>query len=145
MSAPQLFGTANSLALLTWVVLIVFQRRAWSRRLVVPATVVLLAAAYAVIIASRWAGSSGGFGSLDAVSQLFSDPWLLLAGWLHYLAFDLLVGRWEAEDAAAVGLSPWLAAPCMALTFMFGPAGWLTYLAVRRTHSMLGATRQVPT
>lgn len=141
MSAAQVFSAANSLALLTWLVLILFQRRAWVRSLVVPATVLLLAAAYAVIIGSRWAGSSGGFGSLDAVSQLFSDPWLLLAGWLHYLAFDLLVGRWEAEDAAARDLSPWLAAPCMAATFMFGPAGWLAYLLVRRSRPGLTVGR----
>lgn len=141
MSAAQLFSAANSLALLTWVVLILFQRRAWVRAVVVPATVVLLAAAYAVIIGSRWAGSSGGFGSLDAVMQLFSDPWLLLAGWLHYLAFDLLVGRWEAEDAAARGVPAWLAAPCMALTFMFGPAGWLAYLLVRQTRIRRNADR----
>lgn len=141
MNPANVFSAANSLALLTWVVLILFQRRSWVRTLVVPATVALFAVAYALIIGSRWAGSSGGFGSLDAVSQLFTDRWLLLAGWLHYLAFDLLVGRWEAEDAATRGLSPWLAAPCMALTFMFGPAGWLAYVLIRRTRVMPSTDR----
>ena len=76
--------------------------------------------------------ATNGDGSLPAVAELFADRWLLLAGWVHYLAFDLLVGRWEAEDAARHGVSPWLATPCLGLTFMFGPIGWLAYLATRR-------------
>lgn len=144
MSAAAVFSLANTAALISWLTLIAFQRRPWARNAVVPAVAALLALGYAAIIGARWGGSTGGFGSLEAVAQLFSDPWLLLAGWLHYLAFDLLVGRWIAEDAATRGVSPWLAAPCMALTFMFGPAGWLTYLVVRRTSRMLMAERELP-
>ena len=53
------------------------------------------AALYTVLIAIHFAGSEGGFSSLPDVALLFSNPWLLLAGWIHYLAFDLLVGSWE--------------------------------------------------
>ena len=45
------------------------------------------------------ASSSGGFSSLSDVATLFGNPWLLLAGWTHYLAFDLFVGSWEVRDA----------------------------------------------
>ncbi|MGC4082549.1 MAG: ABA4-like family protein [Vicinamibacterales bacterium] len=135
MTAAQLFSLANTLALVTWIGLIAFQRTRIVRDRIVPAVVAVFAIAYAVLIARYWSGSSGGFGSLAAVSLLFANDRLLLAGWLHYLAFDLLVGRWEAGDAAERGLSPWLAAPCLALTFMFGPAGWLAYLVVRRVRA----------
>src|SRR5687767_8525855 len=50
-------------------------------------------------LVTKWAGSAGGFSSLAAIGTLFSSPWLLLAGWTHYLAFDLLVGSWEMRDA----------------------------------------------
>jgi hypothetical protein len=50
---------------------------------------------------------------------------------VHYLAFDLFVGGWEVRDAVARGVSRWLVAPCLLLTFIFGPAGWLAYYAVR--------------
>lgn len=132
MNPGQLFSLANTTALVTWLVLIVFQRKPWARNTVALLAVSLFAAAYALIIGSTWANSQGGFGSLDAVGQLFDQPWVLLAGWLHYLAFDLLVGRWEAADAAERRVPAWLVAPCMALTFMFGPVGWLAYCAVRR-------------
>jgi len=131
MTPEQLFSAANTAALVAWTALVLFQRRRWATNGVVVAAVSLFAATYLALIAARFAGNSGGFGSLAGVATLFSDPWLMVAGWLHYLAFDLLVGRWEAQDAAARGLSPWLAAPCMLLTFMFGPAGWLGYMAVR--------------
>jgi hypothetical protein len=62
---------------------------------------------------------------------LFSNPWLLLAGWIHYLAFDLLVGSWEARDAHDRGVRHLLVVPCLILTFLFGPIGWLIYLGIR--------------
>jgi len=135
MTAENVFSLANMLAALTWVVLVIFQRRRWATDVVVIAAVALFAAAYVLIIAPRWLGSHGSFSSLNGVAMLFSDPWLLLGGWIHYLAFDLLVGRWEAQDAVARGISPWLVAPCLLLTFMFGPAGWLLYQGLRRAAS----------
>ena len=71
------------------------------------------------------------------MALLFSNPWALLAGWVHYLAFDLFVGSWEVRDSQARGIPHWLVLPCLFLTFMFGPAGWLLYMAVRvvRTHN----------
>lgn len=80
MTAGHLFSVANSAALLTWMVLVAFQRRHWARNIVVPAAVSLFAVMYAGIVGVQWAGSDGGFSSLAGVSQLFSNEWLLLAG-----------------------------------------------------------------
>ncbi len=90
-----------------------------------------LAALYAVIVAAAWSASPGGFSSLQEVAMLFSNPWLLLAGWIHYLAFDLLIGTWEVRDAREHGVPHAFVLPCLALTFLFGPAGWLLYRGVR--------------
>jgi hypothetical protein len=92
---------------------------------------VLLAIVYTALIAINFFGSPGGFSSLPDVALLFSNPWLLLAGWTHYLAFDLLVGTWEARDARDRGVSHLLLVPCLVLTFLFGPAGWLLYQGLR--------------
>ena len=59
----------------------------------------LLGALYAVLIATNIFGAAGGFGSLGDVGRLFENPYLLLAGWVHYLAFDLFVGAWGVRDA----------------------------------------------
>ena len=56
---------------------------------------------------------------------LFTSPHAVLAGWIHYLAFDLFVGAWEVRDARRHGLSHWMVVPCLALTLMLGPFGLL--------------------
>ena len=131
MSAAQVFALANPLALAGWVLLVAAPRRRWTATmsgLVIPG---LFAAAYMAIIATKWHEGSGGFSSLAEVAALFSNPWLLLAGWLHYLAFDLLIGAWEVRDAHERGLPHIAVVPCLLLTFLFGPLGWLCYLVLR--------------
>ena len=131
MTPDAVFSIANTVGLAAWLVLMIFQKRRWAADVVAVVAVVLFASIYVAIIAAQWLGSDGSFSSLDGVATLFSNRWLLLAGWVHYLAFDLLVGRWEVQDAARLGISPWLVAPVLVLTFMFGPAGWLSYMVVR--------------
>ena len=136
MTPDQIFSIANMTALGCWLLLIVLPGKAWVNRIGV-AVPVAFAVAYAVIMAVHFASSAGGFSSLPDVAMLFSNPWLLLAGWIHYLAFDLLAGSWEVRDARRHGISHLLVIPCLILTFLFGPAGWLLYLAMRGAHGHL--------
>jgi hypothetical protein len=39
------------------------------------------------------------FGSLNGVMKLFQDRTLVTAGWVHYLAFDLITGIWIQKNA----------------------------------------------
>lgn len=132
MTPDQIFTAANAVALLSWLLLALLPGRRWVTNVVTGTAVpALLAALYIAIVATQWGGSPGGFSSLPAVALLFDNRWLLLAGWIHYLAFDLLVGNWEARDARDRGIPHGLVLPCLALTFLFGPAGWLLYLGLR--------------
>lgn len=132
LSPEQVFAVANGVALASWVTLAVFPKRAWAGELLAGRVVpMMLAVLYAGIIAAMFPGAEGGFSSLDAVASLFRQPWLLLAGWVHYLAFDLLIGTWEARDAREHRVPHLLLLPCLAMTFLFGPAGWLLYLLAR--------------
>ncbi len=70
---------------------------------------------------------------------------MLLAGWLHYLAFDLFVGAWEVRDASTHGVPHVLVVPCLLLTFLLGPIGLLAYHAVRLiTHERSNVRRLRP-
>jgi Domain of unknown function (DUF4281) len=131
MTANQIFSVANVISMGCWLLLIVLPRRPWVGHVVNVFAIPAFAVLYTVIIAIHFAGSEGGFSSLPDVALLFSNPWLLLAGWIHYLAFDLFVGSWEVRDSRERGISHMLVVPCLILTFLFGPAGWLLYLAVR--------------
>jgi hypothetical protein len=133
MTAEQLFSLCGLLAFAGWILLIAAPRNA--RALTIAGTVIpgVLSCLYLFLLAYHAAEARGGFSSLAAVADLFSNQWLLLAGWVHYLAFDLFVGTWETRDAVGRGISRWIVAPCLLLTFLFGPIGWLAYQIARST------------
>jgi hypothetical protein len=131
MTAEQLFSILNLIALASWLALLFLPRMRWSATVLPVAVPSLLAIVYVVLLAIALPKSEGGFSSLAAVSTLFDNRLALLAGWTHYLAFDLFIGGWEARDAQSRGIPHWLIAPALVLTFLFGPAGLLLYLAIR--------------
>lgn len=128
MTPDSLFQIASAAVLPGWIALACAPLA--RARLVLAARViaVLLSGLYVTLLVTGLAGAGppagAGFDTLDGVRLLLSSPQALLAGWVHYLAFDLWVGSWEAEDAA---LPHWLLLPCLALTFLAGPAGLLLY------------------
>ena len=91
----------------------------------------VLSAGYTAVVLAFWSSADGGFDSLANVARLFESRWLLLAGWVHYLAFDLLVGTWVVRTARQEGLAHLLVLPCLAATFLFGPAGYLLFQGLR--------------
>jgi len=132
MTPEKVFSIVNPIAVVGWILLIAVPRQRWAANVAAWAIPGLLAIAYVSVVATHIIGSPGGFSSLPAVATLFANPWLLLAGWIHYLAFDLFVGSWEARDARERGVPHLALVPCLLLTFLFGPAGWLLYLLARR-------------
>lgn len=132
MTAEQVFSVANLLAAAGWLTLIVGSRARWVASLVTSTILPLLfAVLYGCLIATHWSEREGGFGSLAEVRALFSNDWLLLAGWVHYLAFDLFVGSWQVRDARKHRIPQLLVIPGLILTFLFGPIGLLLYWIIR--------------
>lgn len=132
MTPEQVFTIANLIATAAWIALVILPGRGWVTGIVTSTAVPLLfALVYVGIVATTFGRTPGGFSTLADVTTLFSNPWALLAGWIHYLAFDLLIGTWETRDAREHGVPHLLLVPCLVLTFLFGPAGWLLYRGVR--------------
>jgi hypothetical protein len=132
MTTDALFRILNMTALAAWLPLVFFPRRWWANTAVPIAIPALLGVVYVVLVVLSLPGSDGSFSSLAGVRALFVDPRGLLAGWTHYLAFDLFIGGWQVRDAQQRGISHLLVVPALALTFLFGPAGLLFYLAISR-------------
>jgi prepilin signal peptidase PulO-like enzyme (type II secretory pathway) len=132
MKAEQIFSIANLIAMLSWIILAVAPRWILTRKIILSGAIpLLLAAAYLILIVLFFGRAEGGFGSLPEVMKLFTNEWATLAGWIHYLAFDLFVGIWEVKDSRARGISHWFVIPCLVLTFLFGPIGFLLYSVLR--------------
>jgi hypothetical protein len=134
MTPDQLFQLANPLALLGWVALFASPLAPRAAQAVAAAAIpLLLSLAYAGLVLGFWWEAPGGFGTLPEVQALFTHPHIALAGWLHYLAFDLFLGAWEVRTARAEGMAHWMVIPCLILTFLFGPAGLLAFAILRFT------------
>jgi hypothetical protein len=134
MTPEQVFNISTVLAVMGWIVLVFLPSHRAAvegiARTLVPA---LLSAAYVVILvpALLGGGGTGTLGSFEGVAAILNQPWLLVAGWLHYLAFDLLVGAWQVTTARSEGIPHYAVLPCLLLTFILGPVGFLAFLIVR--------------
>ena len=133
MTPDDLFSLAGTAAMAGWAVLVLGPRRhAWLNAIplwIIPAG---LSALYAALILSRFSGIGGGFGSLADVATLFADRWALLAGWVHYLAFDLFIGAVMAARMDRAGVGRVVQAPILLTVFMLGPLGFLIALLAER-------------
>jgi hypothetical protein len=131
MPLEQLFSAASMTAVVGWLLLVILPKSPIARiaaGIVIP---LILSAGYLALIAMHFDGADGGFGSLADVATLFQKPELLLAGWIHYLAFDLFIGAWEVRDAQRNQIPHLVVIPCLVMTFMLGPIGLLFYFAIR--------------
>lgn len=124
------FSSVSQFAMMGWLILALAPRRPkWLLQLTGLAMPTLMGIAYGVFILPNMADVEGaGYVSLDAVRALFSDDRLLLAGWIHYLAFDLAVGTYVAWRSDILGLSRIIQLPLLFLTFMFGPIGLMAFV-----------------
>ncbi len=138
LDSERFFSLASAAVLPGWLALVLAPLR---RPLAVAAArwlAALLCGFYLTMLVTGLTGGHGpapgaSFNSLAGVRLLLSTPEALLAGWVHYLAFDLFVGAWEAADAPQSNVPHWLLLPCLVLTFVAGPTGLLLYLVIRAT------------
>ena len=126
------YWIANMFALSGWTILFLY--------FLLPARLVTLAAiAIPMLLSVGYLGSvlfalpffGGGFGSLESLSGLYLQPIAVLAGWIHYLAFDLFIGGWQVRRARSIGLPVATVLPCLLLTMVFGPVGLLLFFSVQ--------------
>jgi len=131
MSPDTLFSIASSIAFLGWLALITLPKP-WRYRVPIAICAPALAFIYAWKIFPLLSDLDfQAFSTLEGVMSFQGNELAALISWVHYLAFDLIVGWVIANDAEQTGLNRWLIAPVLLLTFMLGPIGWLAYLFIK--------------
>jgi len=79
--------------------------------------------------------SQPDFLTLEGIAEMFRDANVVFVGWVHYLVFDLLIGRMIVQDSIGRGSSlafHYIAIlPCLIFTLYLGPTGWLMYMGLR--------------
>lgn len=127
------FTICSAASTIGWVALFLFPRRTsvnfWLCGTIIPCGIGLF---YTLLCILYWhsipASFLARFGSLDGMLAMFSaSRGLLLAGFVHYLAFDLFAGAWEARRSTLAEWPYWLLFPCLVLTLLFGPAGVMVH------------------
>lgn len=133
MTLEMLLQAANYAVIPFWLLLILAPRWSWTERLVhSPVVLLLLTPIYAYMLFGYGPAPEGmSFSSLYGIMVGFSAPHVAVAGWIHYLIFDLFVGAWEARDARRRGVPHLLLVPCLLATLLIGPVGLLLYVLVR--------------
>ena len=142
-----IFRLSSVLVLPFWLMLILLPRWRWTARIMRSPLVSLAPAAlYTVLLLPHfdqiWPAVSRP--TLGGVAALLGSPAGATIAWVHFLAVDLLVGRWIYLDSQERGMNSWLMAPVLLLTLMLGPAGFLSYLAVRSSVAVSPATGTAP-
>ena len=132
MSHETLFTIFNFIALISWLFLIFAPEWKYTKSLVISGMVSLLfSGLYIILVVSGLTESSGDFTTLAGVKAMFQNDSVALAGWLHYLAFDLFVGTWIVANSSRYSIKHAYVIPSLILTFLLGPAGLLTYFIIR--------------
>ena len=137
MPLEILFKAANWLVIPFWLLLVIAPRWRWTQRLVHgPVVLLLLTPIYAyMLFGYAPAPKEMNFLTLYGVMIGFSAPNIVVAGWIHYLIFDLFIGAWESRDALRRGVPYLWVVPCLLATLMVGPVGLTLYVIVRFFHS----------
>ncbi len=132
MAPEQIFSLANTAAMIGWAIL-VFSPRRLKPLFMIPKYLIPfgLSLLYAGLALTTFFIADGGYSSIASVRTLFLNDSMLLAGWVHYLAFDLFIGSWIAEKADDMGISRLIQGPILVATFMFGPIGLALFLSMR--------------
>jgi hypothetical protein len=137
LSPDALYGALNYGVLPFWALLIFLPHLKITDWLVHSVFApIVLGLIYAWLIAGVTVGGialpeGSGFASLEGVMKAFTVKEAVLAGWAHYIVFDLFIGAWEARDAQRLGLNHFVVIPCLLLTLLVGPIGLLAYLMIR--------------
>ena len=133
MTADAIFKLCNTIALVSWLFLIIgtpFWKH--TNKLLIGIVISLFCLVYAWLIFNNFhTADFEKFSTLDGVVNLFANKTVVVGGWVHYLAFDLMTGIWITKNAQQHHINHWLITPALFFTFMLGPVGLLLYLLIR--------------
>ncbi len=136
MSPSTLFDFTNFYAFLGWFLLFIAPNWKHTQTIVKYGILVVLGLVYTVLVLKGIKNFNiSDFSTLSKVKHLFSQDGALLAGWIHYLCFDLFVGAYIVRKAKELNISRLIYSLILPFTFMFGPIGFVLFTLVSLSKS----------
>lgn len=147
MSIEQIFAASGMLVMPFWLLMALLPHWGWTKRIIGSPLISLPAALlYAWLVLPQvgqiWAAVSSP--ELGPIAALLGSPAGATIAWVHFLAFDLFVGRWAYLDSRERGVSALLMAPVLLLILMLGPIGFALYLGLRAIYALRGRPSAAP-
>jgi len=130
-----LFSLSGLLVTPIWLAMILLPGWSVTRRVVASPLVALAPALlYAVLVLPRILELLPIVARPDlaTIAALLGTPDGATIGWIHFLAFDIFVGRWVYLDARERKISALVSSPILFLVLMLGPLGFVLHLLARR-------------
>jgi hypothetical protein len=137
MSPEIIFKLSTIVALAGWFILF-FLSPFWFRadRFIIGVIILLLTLTYTwLVIVYFDFHLAEQMKTLNGFADIFNNKYLAAAGWVHYLALDLMTGTWIKKNAFKNGIPHWVTLICLLLTLMAGPIGLLAYLVTRALYT----------
>jgi hypothetical protein len=128
------FQLSSLLVMPFWALMIFAPRWTWTKRIIAsPWIIVGAALLYTALIAPQLLEVAPLLAnpSLENIAPLLGSEAGATVAWVHFLAFDLFVARWAYLESRERDLNPVLTSVTLALILMFGPLGWLSFMAAR--------------
>ncbi len=133
MNPDTLFKITCGIAAIGWII-ILFISPSWPNydKFLIGIIIVILAIAYSMLNFTNFdPGILKKFSSLDGVLDLYKNPALLLASWVHFLVFDLIVAVWIKRNSVNHGIKHAWILPALIFTCLLAPLGFLIYILTR--------------
>ena len=130
----QMFSISSLLVMPFWALMILAPRWSWTKRIIGSPLISLPAALlYAILVLPNALSLLPALANpnLESIAALLGSPEGATIAWVHFLAFDLFVGRWAYLDSLERRINPFVMAFVLALILMFGPLGFAVYLGAR--------------
>lgn len=122
-----------AVAAVSWFILISLPRHLnvlqMIPRVIVPAS---LSVIYVGFMVAYFFVSDNPFQNIIDIKSLMMNEVLVLAGLMHLIVFNLLVGAWICEEAYETGMHPRIRDGILFTTSLLGPLGYLLFLFVRK-------------
>lgn len=136
MSYSDFFSIANKFVLIGWLLLLIAPRWKYTTIISTSIVVLILTLLYSVLIIHQlpefdWRS----FSTLENIKKLFQKDEALLAGWVHYLAFDLLVGIYITKQTQSLKIIHLVNIFLLPIVFLFGPLGYTLFVLIKFSRS----------
>ncbi len=128
------FQLSSLLVMPFWALMVFAPRWGWTRRIIgSPWIIVGAALLYAALVIPQALELAPLLAnpSLDRIAPLLGTPAGATISWVHFLAFDLFTARWAYLESRSLNMNPVLTSVALVVILMFGPLGWLSFMAAR--------------